>query len=87
MAFKCPGQDLRNLKVEVYKCSDCGADVEIFSDETRARCQKCGAKVYMEKVPSCVEWCSAARQCLGEERWKALMDDKNEAPQESKVAR
>ncbi len=85
--FKCPGQDMRNLRVEVYKCPDCGAGVEIFSDETRAKCQKCGARVYKEKVPTCIEWCSAARECLGEERWKKLMGDEVEESEGNKVAR
>ncbi len=50
----------------------CGAEVEMFSDELRIKCRKCGEYVYKEKTPSCIEWCPAARQCLGEERWKAL---------------
>ena len=75
MNTKCPGQDFRNLRVEVYKCPNCGAEVEIFSDETRVKCQKCGKRVYKERLPSCIEWCSAARQCLGEEKWKALMGE------------
>jgi hypothetical protein len=29
--------------------------------------------VFREKTPSCIEWCSSARQCLGEERWQRLM--------------
>jgi len=70
--MKCPGQDMRKLKVSLLKCPECGAEVEIFSDELRARCQKCGTQVYKDKTPSCVDWCPAARQCLGEERWKAL---------------
>ena len=86
MVSRCPGQDGRNLKVEVYKCPSCGHEVEIFSDETKAKCQKCGTKVYREKLPSCIEWCAYARQCLGEERWKELKgednDDKN-APKNS----
>jgi ribosomal protein S27E len=72
MSIKCPGQDMRNLRVSLHKCPGCGAEVEIFSDEMRVKCRKCGEMVYKEKVPSCVDWCSAARQCLGEERWKAL---------------
>jgi NADH pyrophosphatase NudC (nudix superfamily) len=72
MTSKCPGQDFRNLRVSLHKCPGCGAEVEIFSDEIRARCQKCGEMVYKEKVPSCIDWCASARQCLGEERWKQL---------------
>jgi hypothetical protein len=29
--------------------------------------------VFREEIPSCIEWCSSARQCLGEERWQQLM--------------
>ena len=73
MFSKCPGQDTRKLSVELRKCPKCGAEVEIFSDENRIKCQKCGTIVFREKLPSCVEWCSSARQCLGEERWHQLM--------------
>jgi len=41
----------------------------------RVKCQKCGQYVYKEKTPSCIDWCAAARQCLGEERWKELKDE------------
>ena len=69
---KCPGQDMRNLRVSLHKCPKCGAEVEIFSDEIKVKCQKCGEKVYKEKVPSCIDWCAKARECLGEERWLEL---------------
>ena len=72
MYTRCPGQDMRNLRVSLYKCPNCGADVEMFSDELRVKCQKCGKKVYKENTPSCIDWCASARQCLGEERWKQL---------------
>ncbi len=78
MPAKCPGQDTRNLRSAVYKCPSCGEMVEIFSDELRFRCKKCGNYVYRDKAPTCIEWCPSARQCLGEERWRALIgiDDK-----------
>ncbi len=72
MTLKCPGQDSRNLKVEVIRCSRCGYEVEIFSDEQRVRCPKCKKTVSRERLPSCVDWCKAARQCIGEERWRKL---------------
>ena len=68
MYSRCPGQESRNLRVEVHKCPKCGAEVEIFSDETKAKCQKCGEKVYRKQTPSCAEWCNSARECLGKER-------------------
>lgn len=78
MNTRCPGQDMRNLRVEVYKCPKCGAPVEIFSDELKVKCQRCGTRVYKENAPSCIEWCASARQCLGEERWKALRGEEKE---------
>ena len=72
MTSRCPGQDFQNLRVSLYKCPNCGAEVEIFSDEIKIRCQKCGEYVYRDKIPSCIDWCASARQCLGEERWKEL---------------
>jgi ribosomal protein S27E len=72
MTSKCPGQDFRNLRVQLYKCPGCGTEIEIFSDEIKVKCHKCGETVYREKIPSCIEWCASARQCLGEEKWKEL---------------
>ncbi len=72
MTSKCPGQDFRELRVSLHKCPNCGADVEIFSDEIRTKCQKCGELVYREKIPSCIDRYASASQCLSEERWKEL---------------
>ena len=73
MSSKCPGQDFRKLRVQLYKCPSCGAEVEIFSDEIKVKCQKCGTKVYQEKIPSCIEWCASAQQCIGKEKWQELI--------------
>ena len=72
MYQRCPGQDNRNLSSRVLVCPGCGGEVEIFSDEVMVRCRECGRKVYGEKTPSCADWCAAARQCMGEERWRQL---------------
>jgi len=70
--MRCPGQDKRNLRVEIHKCPKCGYGVEIFSDESRVKCSQCGTTVYREKIPSCIDWCSHAKECLGEEKWREL---------------
>lgn len=72
MYSRCPGQDSRNLRVELHKCPNCGYEIEIFSDEIKVKCSQCGENVYREKTPSCIDWCASARQCLGEERWRQL---------------
>jgi NADH pyrophosphatase NudC (nudix superfamily) len=81
MVSRCPGQDDRNLTVSLFKCPGCGTEVEIFSDETRIKCRKCETYVYREKLPSCIEWCSKARECLGEERWKQIQGKEPESLQ------
>jgi NADH pyrophosphatase NudC (nudix superfamily) len=75
MSGRCPGQDGRELKVSLHICPKCGAEVEMFSDEMRAKCHACGEYVCADQVPSCITWCVKARECLGEERWKALHTD------------
>jgi len=72
MAIKCPGQDTRKLRVALYRCPNCQTEVEMFSDELKVKCHQCGKYVYKESVPSCIDWCASARQCLGEKRWKEL---------------
>lgn len=66
----CPTPDRKNLRVGLYKCPNCGTEVQIFSDELGIRCYHCGEMVDRNIVPACIEWCALARQCLGEERWK-----------------
>ena len=83
MTTKCPGQDFRKLTVSLHECTGCGAEVEMFSDETRIKCHKCGERVYKEYVPSCVDWCVSARQCLGEERWQELKGGNEPQPQKT----
>ena len=68
MAAKCPGQDNRDIKIEIVECPHCGYSVEIFSDEIKTRCPECKAAVSRARLPSCVDWCKAARVCAGEER-------------------
>ncbi len=76
MLNKCPGQDDRNIKTEIITCPECGYKVEIFSDEIKVRCPKCKELVCKERLPSCVDWCKAARECIGEEKWKELKGGK-----------
>ena len=69
MSFPCPDQD-RSLRVGLYKCPYCGAQIEIFSNEDQVKCYECNQLVYREKLSPCIEWCASARQCLEEEKRK-----------------
>ena len=77
MLSGCPGADKIKNPVPYYKkCPRCGGEVEIWSDEFYAKCPKCGGIVLGENVPSCVEWCKYARECLGLTRYNRLMEEK-----------
>lgn len=76
MPVRCPGQDGRSLSVSTVTCPSCGAEVEMFSDECRVRCHVCGNHIDRDVVPTCVEWCAMARECIGEERWLAWQAEK-----------
>lgn len=76
--YRCPGQSDRNLKAELCRCPGCNYQVEIFSDEPRTKCPRCGREVYRKKTPSCIDWCSAAEQCLGSEKWRQLKEKRDE---------
>jgi len=66
MIYRCPGQDTRNIDASIVICPGCSHEVEIFSDEMKAKCPSCGNYVFKEKLPSCVDWCKSARYCLGD---------------------
>ena len=69
----CPGQDSRKLTVSYHPCPECSKPVEFFSDEMRVRCQHCKTMVHKEQTPSCIQWCQAARDCLGPELYDRLV--------------
>jgi Fe-S-cluster-containing dehydrogenase component len=74
MFSKCPGQDTRNLTIDLVNCSNCGTEVEIFSNEVKAKCDSCGEWVYKEQMPSCIDWCPSAKECVGSDKWAELKD-------------
>ncbi len=64
---KCPGTaSVARPELLLVPCSKCGEDVEVFSDEERAKCDHCGAIIFREKSPSCFDWCKYAEECLDE---------------------
>jgi len=76
MIFKCPGQDKRNIKAETINCPDCGAALEIFSDEINVHCPNCQGLVCRQRLPTCADWCRAASECIGEEKFRQLKEAK-----------
>ena len=69
----CPGAvSIREAEPEDFQCTECGAEVEIWSDELSARCTRCGTSVSREQGPTCIDWCSFAEECVGTEKYQRL---------------
>jgi len=70
----CPGSaEIRNPYPEELKCVFCGQTNEIWSDEPEMNCKGCGKLIDRKMKPSCVEWCPAAKECVGLEKYERLM--------------
>ncbi|MBQ3273946.1 MAG: hypothetical protein IJH51_01470 [Christensenellaceae bacterium] len=74
-AFICPGAAAISgtPTLEVKRCPDCGGEIEIFSNEQDAVCNNCGRVIYND-LQSCIRWCEHARECVGDEKYFALME-------------
>ena len=69
----CPGaRTIREPTPEDVNCPNCDETVEIWTDELKANCPSCGAKVFREQQPSCIDWCPHARECVGPEVYERL---------------
>ena len=88
---KCPGQDLRQKKIEDVVCNlpcpVCGDDVEFFFDDKSRTCPNCKTKIEKRdeallKDFGCASWCQAAEECLGDELYKRLKSAKKECDEE-----
>ena len=77
MFNQCPGQDSRKAQAESIICANCGYVAEIFSDEIQVKCSKCKHLICKERLPTCVNWCKAARECIGEEKYKQLKGEED----------
>lgn len=81
---KCPGSRIiREPVPELVNCPNCGKEVEIWTDELRTTCSNCGTKVFREQQPSCIEWCSYAKECVGPEVFERLKLQPKETPAET----
>jgi len=69
----CPGScDIREPRPEFVNCPDCGREVEIWTDELKAKCPGCGSKVFRAQQASCIDWCPHAKECVGPEVYERL---------------
>ena len=78
--MKCPGQDPRYWKFDaIYdvECPNCGGIVELFKDETRRKCPKCGHNVLNPKMDfGCATHCKFAKACFGDDLPPELIKEK-----------
>ncbi|MBC8414716.1 MAG: hypothetical protein ISR96_05820 [Nitrospira sp.] len=70
---ECPGsQDIKSPRPEEIKCRSCGAEVEIWTDETEAKCKACGTVTNRLLGASCLDWCAFAKECVGEDKYRRI---------------
>jgi hypothetical protein len=70
----CPGSsEIRSPYPEEIRCFWCDTVSEIWSDEVETVCKGCKRTISREMKPTCIEWCPAARECLGQEKYERLM--------------
>jgi hypothetical protein len=49
--------------------------MEFFKDDSQRRCPDCGRVVFNPRTDfACAQWCPSAKDCLGPEKYSALMD-------------
>lgn len=70
-------------KIELVRCSHCGDDAEVWSDEADGKCAKCGHNVCRTTSQSCIDWCKYAKECLGADEHKRYQDLKTRLRKET----
>jgi len=71
MFDRCPGSLAGTPTLKIKKCPECGNEVEIFSNDVKVKCDKCGFEIYND-VESCIQWCKYAKACVGEQLYRKL---------------
>jgi endogenous inhibitor of DNA gyrase (YacG/DUF329 family) len=76
MLDHCPGTaTLRTPTLSIRKCPQCGGEVELFSNDISVKCSGCGF-VVRNDIESCIQWCRHAKECVGVEMYRRLMERK-----------
>ncbi|HMK43084.1 MAG TPA: hypothetical protein VK445_03010 [Dissulfurispiraceae bacterium] len=74
MRDSCPGsREIRTPYPEEILCPYCGRKNEIWSDEPDMKCCNCNRTITRAMLPSCVEWCLSARDCVGTVKYNRIM--------------
>ena len=75
----CPGsREIKTPYPENITCFWCDTVSEIWSDEVETICKGCGRSISREMKPTCLEWCPAAQECVGSEKYERLIKNRRE---------
>lgn len=70
---ECPGsKDIKQPRPEELTCHFCGAEIEIWSDESETNCKSCGKMNSRLIGPTCLDWCAFAKECVGEAKYRKI---------------
>jgi len=65
MTYRCPGaENIRTPTLKTIACPVCGGDIDLFSIDVTAVCDRCGFVAYND-LKTCLKWCGRARDCVG----------------------
>lgn len=74
MKESCPGStEIRSPHPEELACVFCGKVNEIWSDESETECKMCGKLIKRDMKETCINWCPAAKECIGIEKYERMM--------------
>jgi len=77
MSLKCPGStSFSQPHPESMDCPFCGTDLEIWSDEVKAKCPKCKRVVMRQGQQTCLDWCKYAKECVGDTLYQKYLKNK-----------
>ena len=78
MLSHCPGAaNMRTPTLSIRKCPQCGEEVEIFSNDLKVTCGRCGFAIY-NNVRSCIQWCRHAEECIGSDQYRKFKKNMKE---------
>jgi len=78
MLSQCPvAANLRTPTLSIQKCPQCGEEVEIFSNDLKVPCSRCGFVIFND-IQSCIQWCRYAEECIGPELYQKMKGQKKE---------
>lgn len=84
MRESCPGSlEIRTPYPEDISCPFCYEKNEIWSDEPDMACKECGQIITRDMLPSCIEWCPSARECVGQQKYMRIMKKRSQQQTES----